>query len=320
MDTVHHRTWIGKPECDVSRVSLGCWPIAGITSLNVTDENSVATIQEAIDCGIDFFDTAYSYGYDGRSDRVIAKALRGRRSTVKIAHKVGQSWNERRERVVDGRPATLFKHAQECLRRLDTDYVDLMYLHSPDPQISLSESASAIQEIVNRGWARFAGVCNVNGPQSIEFMAHCQTSAIQIPFNMLQQHAFRELLPIVENRNIRLVCYWVYMKGLLAGHFERNHQFSPNDKRLTYDIYRGDAWERAQNLLDVLRAIAFAKNCAVSQVVMAWTLLQPQVGVALVGAKTPMQISETAGVMRIQLSTEEMARIDDGIQANGHYQ
>jgi aryl-alcohol dehydrogenase-like predicted oxidoreductase len=317
METLRYRTWIGKPECDVSRVSLGCWPMAGITSLDVTDENSVATIREAIDCGIDFLDTAYSYGYDGRSDRVISRALQGRRSTVKIAHKVGQSWNERRERVVDGRPATLVKHAEECLRRLNTDYVDLMYLHSPDPQISLSESASAIQEIVNRGWARYAGVCNVTGPQAIEFMAHCKTSAIQIPFNMFQQNAFRELLPIVENRNVRLVCYWVYMKGLLAGHFERNHQFASNDKRLTYDIYRGDAWERAQNLLDVLRAIAQSKNCTVSQVVMAWTLLQPQMDVALVGAKTPMQISETAGFTRVELSTEEIARIDDGIKANG---
>ena len=317
METVHYRTWIGQPECDVSRVSLGCWPMAGITSLDVTDENSVATIREAIDCGVDFLDTAYSYGYDGRSDRVIAKAIQGRRSKVKIAHKVGQSWNERRERVVDGRPATLLTHAEECLRRLNTDYVDLMYLHAPDPQISLSESASAIQEIVNRGWARYAGVCNVNGPQAIEFMAHCETSAIQIPFNMLQQDTFRKLLPIVENRNVRLVCYWVYMKGLLAGHFARNHQFAPNDKRLTYDIYRGDAWERAQNLLDVLRAIALSKNCTVSQVVMAWTLLQPQMDVALVGAKTPMQISETAGFTRVELGTEEIARIDDGIKANG---
>jgi aryl-alcohol dehydrogenase-like predicted oxidoreductase len=291
--------------------------MAGITSLDVTDENSVATIQEAIDHGIDFLDTAYSYGYDGRSDRVIAKALRGRRSTVKIAHKVGQSWNERRERVVDGRPSALLKHAEECLRRLDTDYVDLMYLHSPDPQVSLSESAHAIQEIVNRGWARYAGVCNVNGPQALEFMAHCETSAIQIPFNMLQQNAFHELRPLVQDRNIRLVCYWVYMKGLLAGHFERNHQFNPTDKRLTYEIYRGDAWERAQNLLDILRTLALSKNCTVSQVVMAWTLLQPQMDVALVGAKTPAQISETSGVFRVELSAEEMVLIDDGIEANG---
>jgi aryl-alcohol dehydrogenase-like predicted oxidoreductase len=290
--------------------------MAGITSLDVTDENSMATIQEAIDRGIDFLDTAYSYGYDGRSDRVIATALRGRRSTVKIAHKVGQSWNERRERVVDGRPATLLKHAEECLRRLDTDYVDLMYLHSPDPQVSLSESAHAIQEIVNRGWARYAGVCNVNGPQALEFMAHCETSAIQIPFNMLQQNAFHELRPLVQDRNIRLVCYWVYMKGLLAGHLERDHSFNPTDKRLTYDIYRGDAWERAQNLLDILRTLALSKNCTVSQVVMAWTLLQPQMDVALVGAKTPTQISETAGVFRVELSAEEIALIDAGIEAN----
>lgn len=316
MEANNTRTWIGSPECDVSRISLGCWPMAGITSLNVTDENSVATIHQAIEHGIDFLDTAYSYGYDGRSDRVIAKALQGRRAMVKIAHKIGQCWSDDRERVVDARPETLIKHAEVCLQRLDTDYVDLMYLHAPDPKVALSESAHAIQEIVNRGWAKFAGVCNVNRDQALEFMAHCKTAAIQIPFNMLQQKSFHELKSTVQHTDVRLVCYWVYMKGLLAGHFERHHQFDKNDKRLTYDIYRGESWDRAQDLLDILRKMAKLKNCTVSQIVLAWTLSQPQMDVALVGAKTPVQISETAGASRVELNADELDLIDRAIEAN----
>ncbi len=290
--------------------------MAGISSLGVSDDQSLATIQRAYEEGVNFFDSAFSYGYDGESDRLLARALKGVRNQVAIASKVGQGWNPNRERVIDGRPETLLGHAQRCLERLETDCVDIMYLHSPDPHVPLSESASAIGEIVGRGWARTGGVCNVNLEQAQEFATHCPTGAIQIPFNMLQQQSLLDLAAFAEKYGIRLVCYWIYMKGLLAGRMSRNHVLNPRDKRLSYPIYQGDSWERAQNLLDVLRALAKRKQCEVNHLVIAWALKQKSMSVALIGAKNPQQISESLLGNSIELTESESVEIDQAIQAN----
>lgn len=132
---------------EVSRIAMGCWPIAGITSLGVSEAASIATVHKAIDEGVNFFDTAYSYGFGGESDRILQAVLSQRKEQIVIAHKVGQYWNESRQRVVDGRPETMFRHTQECLRRLDIECIDLMYLHAPDPNVALAESAGALSEI-----------------------------------------------------------------------------------------------------------------------------------------------------------------------------
>ncbi|XZE20770.1 aldo/keto reductase [Pirellulaceae bacterium SH449] len=297
----------------VSRIAMGCWPIAGVTSLGVTEQASLATVHRAIDEGINFFDTAYSYGFDGESDRILRQVLSERGSEMVIAHKVGQSWDANRKRVVDARPETMIAHAKQCVARLDLDCVDLMYLHAPDPNVPIEESAQALTEIAKLGLARSLGVCNVTCEQAVQFAEHCNLAAIQIPFNMLQQTQHKAMRAFAQERGILLVCYWVYMKGLLAGKLRRNHQFAPQDKRLTYEIFQGEAWLRAQDLIDHLEQIAIAKSCSVSQLVVTWTLQQPGVDVVLLGAKTPDQIAESAGADRVLLDQDELAALDRAI-------
>lgn len=294
----------------VSRIAMGCWPIAGITSLGVSEESSIATVHKAIDEGINFFDTAYSYGFGGESDRILQIVLSQRKEQIVIAHKVGQYWNEKRQRVVDARPETMFCHTQECLRRLNIDCVDLMYLHAPDPNVSLAESAGALSEICKRGWARSVGVCNVNLEQATEISRYCQLAAIQVPFNMLQQEQHIALRGFANERQILIACYWIYMKGLLAGKLRRNHRFAPEDKRLSYEVFQGEAWDRAQDLLDRLENLSAHKRCAISQLVIAWSLRQPKVDIVLMGAKTPQQITETAKSHLVNLSQDELDVID----------
>jgi aryl-alcohol dehydrogenase-like predicted oxidoreductase len=294
----------------VSRIAMGCWPIAGITSLGVSEQSSIATVNKAIDEGVNFFDTAYSYGFDGESDRILHAVLSQRKEQIVIASKIGQHWNDQRQRVVDARPETMLKHTQECLRRLGVDCVDLMYLHAPDPNVPLSESAGALSDICQRGWARAVGVCNVNLEQATEINRYCKLSAIQIPFNMLQQDQHKALREFASQQQILIACYWIYMKGLLAGKLRRNHHFAPEDKRLSYEIFHGEAWERAQDLLDRLEALSADKKCAISQLVIAWSLQQTQVDVVLIGAKTPEQISESAKSHLVTLSQLELDALD----------
>ncbi len=300
---------LGTSDLLVSPVSFGCWPIAGISSLEVNDRDSLATLHAACDAGINFFDTAYSYGYDGEADRLLAQVLRERGEKLIVASKVGSHYRPDRTRTVDGRPVTLIRHAQEIVERLGVEAVDVMYLHEPDPQVPIKESAAAIAEIIRRGWARYAGVSNVSLQQLAAFHQTCPIIVVQPPFNMLQPESLDAIRSYCMEQQIGVACYWVLMKGLLAGKLLRDHQFDPRDRRLNYPIYQGVAWERAQDLLDALRAIATVKGCTVSQLVIAWTLQQPAITTAICGAKRSQQITETAFAMQVQLNPSELEQV-----------
>jgi aryl-alcohol dehydrogenase-like predicted oxidoreductase len=315
--SVAPRRRLGTSDLWVSPVGFGCWPLAGITSIVDSDAECIATIQAALDAGINFFDTAYSYGYAGESDALLKRALQGRRGDAIIASKVGLQWDSQRKRVLDARPATLLANAAEILQRLGVDYVDVMYLHTPDEQTPIEESAAAIQTIVDRGWAKYAAVSNVTPEQAERFQRVCPVIAVQPYFNMLQQEAVIGLRDFCRRHQVALVCYWVLMKGLLAGHLSRNHQFDPRDRRLNYEIFQGESWQRNQDFLDRLRTIAARQGCTVSQLVIAWTLAQPDITVALCGAKHPPQIADNAHAMYVQLDSDMLAEIDACIAQRG---
>jgi aryl-alcohol dehydrogenase-like predicted oxidoreductase len=142
---------LGKTGIEVSPVAMGCWPIAGMTTLGVTEADSLATLQAAVDAGINFFDTAYCYGADGESERLIAKALGRRRREIVIATKSGIHWDAAGARVLDARPATLRQECETSLRRLNTAYLDLLYLHAPDPNTPVADSAGALLKLQQEG-------------------------------------------------------------------------------------------------------------------------------------------------------------------------
>ena len=304
------RRTLGKSDLEVSSVGFGCWPISGVSTLGVNDRDSLATIHAAIDAGINFLDTAFSYGYDGESDRLLADVLRTRRKEVVVASKVGSHYSPERVRVVDGRPEVLIAHSQQAVQRLGIERVDVMYLHQPDPNVPLVESATAMREVIDRGWASYAGVSNVDAKQLAEFHAVCPVVVVQPPFNMLQQQVVQELRELCQVHSIGSACYWVLMKGLLAGKMQRDHQFDPKDRRLSYDVYQGEKWQRTQDLLDQLRRLAGELECTVSQLVIAWSIAQPDITCALVGGKRPEQIQETAGAMSLNLTADVLQQID----------
>ena len=312
-DASEVRTPLGKSDLMVSPVGFGCWPIAGVSTLNVTDDHSIATMHAAIDSGINFFDTAFSYGYDGEADKLLAKVLESRRSEIVLASKTGQYLGDRQARVIDGRPEAILQQTQLILKRLKVEQVDVMYLHVPDPKVPIEESADAIAETIRRGWARCAGVSNVNAEQLLTFHRVCPVAVVQPPFNMLQQDAVLEIRSFCQAEKISIACYWALMKGLLAGKLQRDHQFDPRDKRLTYPIFQGKAWNRSQDFLDKLRGLASELECTVAQLVVAWTIRQTGVSVALCGAKRPAQIEESAAAMQLQLDRNSLNRIDTWI-------
>ena len=308
---------LGNTDIFVSPVALGCWPIAGMTSLDVNDGDSIATLEAAVDAGVNFFDTAYGYGAHGESERLIARALQARRDEVVIATKGGIAWDENLARVLDGRGETLKRQCDESLRRLDTDRVELLYLHAPDPDTDIAESAGALKELMDAGKARAIGVSNFRVEQLEAFQTVCPIAAFQPPYNMLQRDIEQDTLPWCREHDVSVVIYWPLMKGLLAGKLRRDHVFHERDGRSKYPMFQGDEWRKNQDFLDRLRTIADNAGKTVAQLVVNWTIHQPGVTAALCGAKRASQIEETAAAMGWQLTPEQLAQIDHALSQRG---
>lgn len=311
---------IGRTGMFVTPLALGCWPIAGITSINVTESASRATIAAALDSRINFFDTAYCYGYDGESERMVGDALRPHRDRVIIATKGGIEWGADKKQVRDGRPATIHRHCDESLRRLGVDVIDLYYLHAPDPNTPVEVTATAYRQLLDAGKIRAVGLSNATTAQLAAFHAVCPLSAFQPHFNMLQREIEADQLPWCVAHHVSVMVYWPLMKGLLAGKLPRDHIFDERDGRRKYPMFQGDEWCKNQDFLDQLRPIAAETGHSIAQVVLNWTIQQPGITVALCGAKRPDQIIDNAGGQTWRLTPEQLARIDAAIATRGPIQ
>jgi aryl-alcohol dehydrogenase-like predicted oxidoreductase len=308
------RRQLGSSDLWVSPVAFGCWPISGISTLGADDRESLATIRAAIDSGINHFDTAYSYGYQGESDRLLREAIGATRDHLVIASKVGTHYNHQRQRLLDASPERINREVDEIRSRLALEQLDLLYLHTPDGVTPIEESAAALSRLVEKQVVRYVGVSNITLEELRRFASVIQPIVVQQPFNMLQPEGVTQLLPYLQDQPCGVAAYWPLMKGLLAGAMQRDHVLEANDKRRTYPIFQGQAWHRAQDLLDVLRDIAAEHRLSVPQLVVHWTLRQPNITTVLCGAKRPEQIRQSASAMNIWLDNEAMLEISNAIQ------
>ena len=295
-------------------VALGLWPLAGITTVGVTPKDTEETINAAIEAGITTFDSAYSYGYDGESDRMIGRHLGTERDRYRIIGKVGQRWTNTRRRIVDGSYAQLKADAEQTLRRMGIESLDLLMLHSPDPHVPLEESTETLCELQKRGLCREIGICNVDADQLQQFnhvagQASVPVRALQCPLNLLQRDSLIQLVPTAKRLSVRVHVYWTLMKGLLAGRISRDHRFAEGDSRPNYEVYQGEARERAHRVIDALGLLGHEVGLTIAQLSIGWTLSQPGIEHALVGARRPEQVKEVAAAR--PLNAETHSRVED---------
>jgi aryl-alcohol dehydrogenase-like predicted oxidoreductase len=308
---------LGNTEIRISAVALGCWPIAGMTSPGVNDDDSLATIRACFDLGINHLDTAYCYGRRGESERLIARALEGRRDELVLATKGGLHWGADGRQQRDASPATLRRECEESLKRLATDRVELYYLHAPDEKVPIAESAGALKRLMDEGKTRAAGVSNVTLAQLEEFAGECPLAAYQPPYNMLQRGIEDDTLPWCRKHGISVLVYWPLLKGLLAGKISRDQVFAASDSRNKYAMFQGEERRKNHDLIDQLGEIAADAGRSVAELVINWTIHQPGVTAALCGAKRPGQIVETAGGAGWRLNADQRRRIDRALGERG---
>lgn len=318
------RRQVGKSDLFVSPVSLGCWPMAGISSLGVNDQSSIATVHAALNSGINHFDTAYSYGHHGESDRILRLAFESyfdlpiaqidlRSKGIVIASKVGSHYDANKERILDCSTNRITQELDEILLRLGISCIDLLYLHTPDGKTPMEEVARTMKQFVEDGKVRYVGLSNVDTRQADEFAKVIQPIVVQPPFNMVQQETVNELRSFCDRNQCGIASYWPLMKGLLGGKIGRDYQFDPLDRRLTYPIFQGEQFERSQVLLDHLKRIAKEVGWPVASLVVHWTFSQPNITTVLCGAKRPDQIRESANAMSGTLTHDCLREIDEAI-------
>jgi aryl-alcohol dehydrogenase-like predicted oxidoreductase len=307
---------LGNTGILISPIALGCWPIAGLTSPGTNDPDSIATIQACFDLGINHIDTAFCYGRDGESERLIGRALGPRRHEMVIATKGGLHWDREGKQAHDASPAALRRECEESLRRLGTEYVDLLYLHAPDPKTPVAESAAALRRLMEEGKTRSVGASNLSLAQLDEFAAVCPLAAFQPPYNMLQRQIEADTLPWCRHRGVAVLVYWPLLKGLLAGKLGRDEAFA-NDSRRKYPMFQGREYQKNLDLVDDLRPIAAMSGNTVAQLVINWTIHQPGVTAALCGAKRPEQLRDTAQAAGWPLSDEQIQGIEKALGGRG---
>ena len=248
---------------------------------------------------------------------MIARALGHVRDEIVIATKGGVHWDAEGKRVQDASPATLRRQCEESLRRLNTDRVELLYLHAPDPSVPIAESAGALRDLLDEGKTRSVGASNLSVEQLEEFQAECPITSVQPHYNMLQREIERDVLPWCRERGISVCVYWPLLKGLLAGKLPRDHVFQPGDGRAKYPMFQGEEWQRNLDLVERLRTIADEIGKTVAQLVINWTIHREGITAAMCGAKRPDQVEENAGAAGWSLTDEELGRVDDALAARG---
>lgn len=302
---------LGRSGLRVSRICFGTWQFSGEWGSH-EEEESLAAMRRARELGINFFDSAQAYGF-GASEQLLGKALRhelrSARDELVIATKGGlRQVGGRVER--DSSPAFLRSGVEDSLRHLGVEYIDLYQVHWPDPDVPLAETAGALEEMVREGKIRHAGVSNYSAEQMQEFDRTRPVETLQPPYHLFRRDIEDDALPWARENEVGVLAYSPLAHGLLTGKFDADTSFPDDDWRSSSDVFEGDEFRRNLEVVDELRRFAEERNHSLTEVAVAWTLAQPGVHVAIVGARSPDHIDGSAPAGDLRLSDADLERID----------
>lgn len=298
---------LGNSDLEVSVIALGTWPMGGSAYGDVDDKESIATIQAAIDAGINLIDTAPAYG-TGRAEEIVGKAIKGRRNQVHIATKVGIV------RTDDGvkkslKPESIRKEIDDSLRRLNVDVIDVYQIHWPDYSTPLEDSLAELVKLQEAGKFRYLGVSNFDQKLMDTVRKHTTLTCLQPQYSLLHRDIEQELLPYCRQHNIGILAYGPLGSGILAGRFKTRPKIESGRFHF-YPFFKEPMWSKAMQLVKVLTKIAEEHNKPLSHIAINWLTQQPGVTSALVGARHPQQIIENAGAGNWELSEAELSHIN----------
>jgi aryl-alcohol dehydrogenase-like predicted oxidoreductase len=301
------RRKLGKSSLDVSAIGLGCMGLSG-TYGPADDGESVKLIHQAIDLGVNHLDSSDMYGW-GHNEELIGKALKGRRDKVVLTTKFGQVQNPGGPNKVDGRPEYVVQACDSSLKRLGVDVIDVYYQHRVDPKVPIEETVGGMKRCVEAGKVRFLGLSEA-APDTVR-RAHRvhPITALQSEFSVLYRQEAEETLPTLRELGVSFVAYSPLGRSLLTGQIQKPQDIPEGDRRLAHPRFQGQNLVQNLELLHRLEALARAKGCTPSQLVLAWLLAQGPEVVAIPGTKRIDRLQENLGALDVQLSAAELASI-----------
>lgn len=311
---------LGFSDLELTKIGLGTWAIGGGNwsfGWGPQDEReSINAIHRALDLGINWIDTAAAYGL-GNSERVIAKALAGKRDQVTLATKCGLVWEEGDwgvKNVLDAK--SIRREAENSLKRLDIEVIDLYQIHWPVPDEKIEEAWGAIADLIKEGKIRYGGVSNFSVDQIQRVQAIHPVASLQPPYSMLERGVEDDLLSYCQENQIGVIAYSPMYSGLLTGKYDRKRieALDKNDWRKRDQEFQEPNLSANLELVDHLSAIAEAHDRTLPQLAIAWVLRRPEVTAAIVGARRPSQIEGTIPAATWDLSQDTIAEIDHLIE------
>jgi aryl-alcohol dehydrogenase-like predicted oxidoreductase len=313
------RRQLGNSKIDATVITFGAWAIGGSMWGGSDDKEAIEAIQASIEVGVNCIDTAPIYGF-GKSEELVAAAIAGKRDKVRIFTKFGLVWDKEEGEYFfdgekDGKTVKIFKNARksniikECedsLRRLKTDYIDLYQCHWRDLTTPVEETADALAQLIKEGKILAAGVSNFTAADIETASKNVLIASDQPPYSMVLRDIEKELLPYCRKNNVGLIVYSPLQRGLLTGKFRADHKFARGDHRASLPHFQPEFITRTNELLNKFKPIADKHKATIGQLVLAWTIAQPGITAALVGARNAAQAYENAVAANIKLSDSEV--------------
>lgn len=305
---MHTRTLGGGLE--VSAVGLGCMGMSQSYGPNPgSRDDMIAVIRSAVDAGVTFFDTAEVYG-PFVNEELVGEALQPLRDQVVIATKFGWRIEGGRSVGLDSRPEHIRQVADESLRRLRTDVIDLFYQHRVDPQVPIEEVAGAVGELVRAGKVRHFGLSEASAATIRRAHATFPVTAVQSEYSLWTRDPEASVLPTLSELGIGFVPFSPLGKGFLTGTVAPDTAFSEGDIRATIPRFTPDNRAANQALVEHVARLARAKGATPGQVALAWLLAQRPWIVPIPGTRRTSRIQENAGATGVALSADERADLD----------
>jgi aryl-alcohol dehydrogenase-like predicted oxidoreductase len=308
--------YLGKQRLKVSAIGYGCPTFVGQLS-DVGEKQAIDVLHRAIDLGVNFIDTADHN--NGNNEELLAKALSGKRDQVVLTSKFGnlrgQPWAKGRE--VDGRPEYVPLACEASLRRLQTDAIDLYYLHRVDPQVPIEDTVGAMVRLIEQGKIRHIGLSEA-GPQTIRRAdAVYPVTSVQSEYSLWTRDYEVNTIPTVRELGIGFVSYYALGRGFFAGAVKNLSDLKADDSRRKVPRFYQENFDHNARLLKELQKVADAKQCTVAQLSLAWILHQGDFFVPIPGTLRISHLEENVRAADVVLSPEDLAVLDGLFPRNG---
>ncbi|MBN3908266.1 MAG: aldo/keto reductase [Nostoc sp. NMS1] len=305
---------LGNSELRITPIGFGAWAIGGggwaFGWGAQDDQESIEAIARALDLGVNWIDTAAIYGL-GHSEEVVAKALKGRSSRPYIFTKCSMIWDEKGVIGRSLKADSVRREVEASLRRLDIETIDLYQIHWPNPNSDIEEGWTTLAKLKDEGKVRYIGVSNFNVEQLKRVQEIAPVTSLQPPYSLVKRDVENEILPFCKENNIGVIVYSPMQSGLLTGKMtsERVANLPDDDWRKKSDEFQEPRLSRNLKLVEVLQEIGEQYDRSPGEVAIAWTLNNPAVTAAIVGARNPKQVEGIIAAGEFRLNQQELDQI-----------